>query len=62
MVADESKKCNAKLCLIIMTCIAEDQYANSLMHDANMNFRVLLHKMVSRSIFLNHIELKLSKC
>ncbi|XP_014662173.1 PREDICTED: UPF0668 protein C10orf76 homolog [Priapulus caudatus] len=47
-VKDESKQCNAKLCLIIMTCIAEDQYANSLMHDANMNFRVQLHKMPMR--------------
>ncbi|XP_055874531.1 armadillo-like helical domain-containing protein 3 [Biomphalaria glabrata] len=39
---------NAKLCLIILTCIAEDQYANSIMHDANMTFRVLLHKMPMR--------------
>ncbi|XP_005106779.1 armadillo-like helical domain-containing protein 3 [Aplysia californica] len=39
---------NAKLCLIILTCIAEDQYANSIMHDANMTFRVPLHKMPMR--------------
>ncbi|KAL4232385.1 hypothetical protein ACF0H5_009953 [Mactra antiquata] len=39
---------NARLCLIILTCIAEDQYANSLMHDINMNFRVPLHRMPMR--------------
>ncbi|KAK7109032.1 armadillo-like helical domain-containing protein 3 [Littorina saxatilis] len=39
---------NAKLCFIILTCISEDQYANSLMHDANMTFRVPLHRMPMR--------------
>ncbi|CAH1784643.1 unnamed protein product [Owenia fusiformis] len=45
---DETRFNNAKLCLTIMTCIAEDQYANSLMHDVNMNFRVPLHRMPMR--------------
>ena len=27
----------------------QDQYANSIMHDVNMTFRVLLHKMVRLS-------------
>ena len=27
-------------------CLLQDQYANSLMHDANMTFRVPLHRMV----------------
>ncbi|KAG1659842.1 Armadillo-like helical domain-containing protein 3 [Nymphon striatum] len=36
------------LAFIILTCIAEDQYANSLMHDVNMVFRVKLHKMPMR--------------
>ncbi|XP_014212015.1 UPF0668 protein C10orf76 homolog [Copidosoma floridanum] len=36
---------NVKLCFLIMSCISEDQYANSLMHDANLAFRVQLHKM-----------------
>lgn len=36
---------NVKLCFLILSCIAEDQYANSLMHDANLAFRVQLHKM-----------------
>lgn len=45
---EETRYNNAKLCLIILTCIAEDQYANSLMHDVNMNFRVPLHRMPMR--------------
>ncbi|XP_013385441.1 UPF0668 protein C10orf76 homolog [Lingula anatina] len=45
---DETRFDNAKLCLVILTCIAEDQYANSLMHDANMNFRVPIHKAPMR--------------
>lgn len=36
---------NVKLCFLILSCIAEDQYANSLMHDANLAFRVHLHRM-----------------
>lgn len=35
---------NAKLCLVILTCIVEDQYANVFLHDANMTFSVPLHK------------------
>ncbi|KAG1685477.1 Armadillo-like helical domain-containing protein 3 [Nymphon striatum] len=45
---DESSVNNTKLAFIILTCIAEDQYANSLMHDVNMVFRVKLHKMPMR--------------
>ncbi|KAH3706458.1 hypothetical protein DPMN_065844, partial [Dreissena polymorpha] len=45
---DETRYNNARLCLIIMTCIAEDQYANSMMHDINMNFRVPLHRLPMR--------------
>uniref|UniRef100_A0A8C5PAU6 Armadillo-like helical domain-containing protein n=1 Tax=Leptobrachium leishanense TaxID=445787 RepID=A0A8C5PAU6_9ANUR len=33
---------SGKLCFIILTCIAEDQYANAFLHDNNMNFRVNL--------------------
>ncbi|XP_053676741.1 armadillo-like helical domain-containing protein 3 [Anopheles nili] len=35
---------NLKLCLLILTCIAEDQYANSMMHDTNLTFKVSLHR------------------
>lgn len=45
---DEANYINVKLCFIILTCIAEDQYANSLMNDVNMVFRVQLHRMPMR--------------
>ncbi|XP_058793907.1 armadillo-like helical domain-containing protein 3 [Phymastichus coffea] len=40
---------NVKLCFLILNCISEDQYANSLMHDANLVFKVPLYK-----ISINH--------
>ncbi|KAK3095335.1 hypothetical protein FSP39_013357 [Pinctada imbricata] len=49
---DDTRRNNAKLCLVILTCISEDQYANSLMHDVNMNFRVTLHR--THSVFTFH--------
>ncbi|XP_034943068.1 armadillo-like helical domain-containing protein 3 [Chelonus insularis] len=36
---------NVKLCFLILSCIAEDQYANSLMHDGSSAFRVQLHRV-----------------
>ncbi|XP_046565676.1 armadillo-like helical domain-containing protein 3 [Haliotis rubra] len=45
---DTARYNNAKLCIVILTCIAEDQYANSLMHDVNMTFRVPLHRLPMR--------------
>ncbi|CAL8269443.1 unnamed protein product [Gadus morhua 'NCC'] len=45
---EEHRLNSARLCLIILTCIAEDQYADSFLHDDNMNFRVNLHKMPMR--------------
>ncbi|RZF43949.1 hypothetical protein LSTR_LSTR006757 [Laodelphax striatellus] len=49
----QDTKCEAsmntvKLCFLILTCIAEDQYANSLMHDVNLTFRVHLHRLPMR--------------
>lgn len=41
---NESSITNVKLCLLILTCISEDQYANSMMHDCNLTFKVLLHR------------------
>ena len=35
----------AKLCLVILNCIVEDQYANAFLHDANMTFTVPIYKM-----------------
>lgn len=37
---NESSAINLKLCFLILTCIAEDQYANSMMHDVNLSFKV----------------------
>ena len=39
---------SAKLCFITLHCITEDQYANSLMHDVNMNFRVPIFRLPMR--------------
>lgn len=47
-VKEEASLNSSKLCFIILTCIAEDQYANSIMHDANMVFKVQLHRMPMR--------------
>ncbi|XP_065182604.1 armadillo-like helical domain-containing protein 3 [Sycon ciliatum] len=38
----------ARLCLNILTCICEDQYANAFLHDANMGFPVQLYKAPRR--------------
>lgn len=37
-----------KLCFLILSCISEDQYANSLMHDISLTFKVHLHRMPMR--------------
>lgn len=37
-----------KLCFLILSCIAEDQYANSIMHDVSLTFKVHLHKLPMR--------------
>lgn len=39
---------NTKLCFIILTCISEDSYANSLINDQNLNFKVLIHRATMR--------------
>lgn len=45
---NESSVTNLKLCFLNLTCISEDQYANSMMHDANLTFKVLLHRTQMR--------------
>ncbi|KAK2816596.1 hypothetical protein Q7C36_022867 [Tachysurus vachellii] len=45
---DEHRLNSTRLCLIILTCVAEDQYAGAFLHDDNMNFRVNLHRMPMR--------------
>lgn len=39
---------NTKLCFIILTCISEDSYANSLINDQNLNFKVHIHRATMR--------------
>lgn len=45
---NESSAANLKLCFLILTCISEDQYANSMMHDSNLAYKVLLHRAPMR--------------
>ncbi|CAH0553527.1 unnamed protein product [Brassicogethes aeneus] len=42
-----------KLAFLILGCITEDQYANSLMHDVSLAFKVLLHRLPMRHRKLN---------
>lgn len=44
----EESSNNVKLCFIILTCITEDQYANSLMHDLHLLYKVQLFRMPMR--------------
>lgn len=37
-----------KLCFLILSCIAEDQYANSFMHDVSLTFKVYIHRVPMR--------------
>lgn len=41
---DERSVFQARLCLIILMCITEDQFANAFLHDPNMTFPVTLHR------------------
>lgn len=45
---NESSIINFKLCLVILTCIAEDHVANSIMYDSNLTFKVFLHRAQMR--------------
>lgn len=45
---NDSSIVNLKLCLIILTCIAEDHVANSIMFDSNLTFKVFLHRAQMR--------------
>lgn len=41
---NENSMTNLKLCFLILTCISEDLYANSMMYDTNLTFKVFLHR------------------
>lgn len=49
----EASTNTVKLCFLILSCIAEDQYANSIMHDVNLTFKVHLHRLPMRHRKLN---------
>ncbi|KAF7270657.1 hypothetical protein GWI33_016378 [Rhynchophorus ferrugineus] len=44
----EASTNTVKLCFLILGCISEDQYANSLMHDVSLAFKVRLHRLPMR--------------
>lgn len=44
----ESSLNTVKLSFLILLCVTEDQYANALMHDPNLVFRVKLHRAPMR--------------
>ena len=39
---------STKLNFLILTCVSEDEYANSLMHDAGLTFRGPRHRLPMR--------------
>jgi len=39
---------STKLCFLILTCITEDLFANSFLHDDNMQFYINIHRMPMR--------------
>ncbi|XP_067935068.1 armadillo-like helical domain-containing protein 3 [Watersipora subatra] len=47
-VRDDANFNVSKLCFIILNCVSEDHYANSLMHDPNINFRIPIHRVPMR--------------
>lgn len=39
---------STKLCFLILICVSEDEYANALMHDIGITFRIPLHRLPMR--------------
>ena len=44
----ESSVSTIKLSFLVLLCVTEDQYANALMHDPNLVFRVRMHRAPMR--------------
>ena len=42
----ERSEVHSRLCLIILTCVVEDQFANAFLHDPNISFPVTLQRAV----------------
>ena len=47
--AGERSEIHSRLCLIILTCVVEDQFANAFLHDPNISFPVTLQRAVRHS-------------
>lgn len=47
--AGERSEIHSRLCLIILTCVVEDQFANAFLHDPNISFPVTLQRAVCHS-------------
>lgn len=44
----EANANNSMLCFVILSSITDDQFANSLMHDVNLQFKVDLYRSSTR--------------
>lgn len=44
----EANANNSMLCFVILSSITDDQFANSLMHDVNLQFKVDLYRLPTR--------------
>ncbi|XP_044738483.1 armadillo-like helical domain-containing protein 3 isoform X2 [Chrysoperla carnea] len=44
----EASTNTVKLCFVILGCISEDQYANTIMHDVTLCFKVIIHRLPMR--------------
>lgn len=44
----EANANNSMLCFVILSSITDDQFANSLMHDVNLQFKVDLYRSPTR--------------
>lgn len=47
-IKDERSIENARLCLIVLTCISEDAYSNAFLHDPSTNITVNLYRRPTR--------------
>lgn len=56
---NDSSASNMKLCFLILTCISEDQYANSMMHDSNLTYKILLYRAPMRHRKLSQVKFNL---
>lgn len=53
----ETAATTVRLCFTVLTCVVEDHYCNSLLHDANLVFTVPIHRVTMRHRRLSQIPL-----